>query len=168
MHGEGHARASSDLDPGRWASDPGQPPSHLLLHQQWRPRGQPSQHQPDPGAWWRGVPLQLQQLRRDRFLPGANKRKRCLSDQLFQHIITYTHKHVLIYSVSICSNWHCSLTVSEFSCWFLLRSVYVWSNKKEFSNCYLVPANITDVSALTLWILCFLSNACWQLHIWHH
>jgi len=104
VHGEGHAGASGDVDSGRWTRGAGQPPSHLPLHQRRGPRGQPPQHQPDPGARRRGVSLHLQQLGRDSFLPGANKRKRCLSDQLFQHTITYTHRHVLIYSVL---NWLC-------------------------------------------------------------
>lgn len=98
VHGEGHTGTPGNVDSGRRASGTGQPPPHLPLHQHWGPRGQPPQHQPDPGARRRGVSLHLQQLGRDRFLPGANKRKRCLSDQLFQHTITYTHQHVLIYS----------------------------------------------------------------------
>lgn len=99
VHSEGHARAAGNVDSGRWARGTGQPPSHLLLHQCRGPRGESSEHQPDSSPRWRSVPLHLQQLSWDRFLPGANKRKRCLSDQLFQHTITYTHRHALSHSV---------------------------------------------------------------------
>lgn len=107
MHREGHAGAPGNMDSGRRACGTGQPPPHLPLHQRRGSCGQPSQHQPDPGARRRGVSLHLQQLGWDSFLPGANKRKRCLSDQLFQHTITYTHQQALIYSVSMHFNWLC-------------------------------------------------------------
>lgn len=105
VHCEGYAGAPGHVDAGRRARGARHPPSHLSLHQRRGPRGEPPQHQPDPGARRRRLPLHLQQLGRDSLLPGANKRKRCLSDQLFQHIITYTHRHALVYSSVACFNW---------------------------------------------------------------
>lgn len=171
MHGEGHAGASGDVDSGWRASGTGQPPPHLPLHQRWRPRGQPPQHQPDPGPRRRGVSLHLQQLGRDRFLPGANKRKRCLSDQLFQHTITYTRQHVLIYSIFIrfligawmCRCWNnawLSLSIS-LNFWCSFRVFLLAQNRAHTVSCSSSSYHQSLVSALTFLMPRFLPNTCW-------